>query len=110
MSEGMPLNPQEGNSNVGKIEELNGFEPTGDLLQDLEKLTTIVGSSLYEAMTDPTTGSQKVNLEDPEDVYRYFESEESKDKRNQEHDDPQTEAYVAALNRILGAYKKEQGL
>jgi len=88
---------------------INELQPTGDLLSDINTLAGLVGSSLYDYFTNPTTRVQTADPKNAEAIYANYTSPESQAKMDEASDDPVVTAHVAALKRILVAYEKASG-
>lgn len=93
-----------------EIEAISKHQPTGDLLQDLEELAQIVGWSLKQYLTDSITSEQFADPKDPADVYRYYTRPEAQVQLSAHYDDPKSIAHVAAVKRVLAAYKEKAGV
>ncbi len=86
---------------------INDFQPTGDILHDIDAIAHMGGSSLSKYFTDPITGEEKIDMTNPEAVYQHYMSQESQDQLNKTYDNPVYAAHVEAVKRILKAYKEK---
>lgn len=90
------------------IKALKAFQPTGDLIKDLDALYKIRSVSLARVFTDWITSKTLVDYDDPEALYAYFISAESQAKINGEHSNELERTQVKTLKRILEAYEAKR--
>ena len=105
MSE-QPKEAISGQADVVLAKQIELFQPTGDLLADLGTLYGMRGHGIDYVFTDQITGAMLANFEDPESVYQFFQTPESKAKLDAAYEDALTVAHVSAVKRIIKKYEE----